>query len=151
MLHACRAACMLAVITLAPGCAPHRPAARGSSEAGTTSPSDILTNQELARLVRQGSLMDALQQLRPFWLGTRGTPPLVSLDGSTPTELSYLRQIPVSTVHEVRLQRASSSVGRAVIRPDGDVAAVDVIVVSTRRGDRGGHDAGRGSRFEARP
>jgi hypothetical protein len=148
MVHVHRAACILALSGLAAGCAPHRPAALGSTEGSTTSPSDIVTSQELARLVRQGSLMDALQQLRPFWLGTRGTPPLVSLDGSTPTELSYLRQIPASTVLDVRLQRASSSVGRAVIRPDGHVAAVDVIVVSTRRG---GDDDGRGTRVETRP
>lgn len=131
---------LLALLSLAAGCAPHRPAARGSSEASGASPGTIVTSQELARLVRQGSLMDALQQLRPFWLVARGTPPLVSVDGSTPTEISYLRQISVSTVYEVRLQRSSTSVGRAAIRPNGDITVADLIVVSTRRGGRGSDD-----------
>jgi hypothetical protein len=150
MLHVHRAACVLALSGLAAGCAPHRPGTRTSSESGAST-NALVTRQELARFVRQGALMDALQQLRPFWLGTRGTPPLVSVDGSTPTEMSYLRQIPVSTVDEVRLQRSSSSVGRAVILPNGDVAVADVIVVLTRRGGRGGAHDGGGSRPESRP
>jgi hypothetical protein len=137
MLLARRVPSLLAIAGLAAGCATHSAETRRPSETASSSASVVVTGQGLARLVRQGSLMDALQQLRPSWLATRGTPPLVSVDGSTPTELSYLRLIPVSTVHEVRLQRASSSVGRSMIMPNGDVIVGDVIVVSTRRGGRG--------------
>jgi hypothetical protein len=77
--------------------------------------------------------MDALQQLRPYWLAARGAPPLVSVDGSAPADLASLRLIPVSTVYEVRLQRASSGVGRSTIMPNGDVIVGDVIVVLTRK------------------
>ena len=137
MLLARRILSLLAIAGLAAGCATHSPATRRPSETASPSASVVVTAQELARLVRQGSLMDALQQLRPSWLATRGTPPLVSVDGSTPTELSYLQLIPVSTVHEVRLQRASSSVGRSMIMPNGDVVVRDLIDVSTRKGGRG--------------
>lgn len=134
MFHARRVTRMLAIASLAVGCATQRPTARISGETGPSSPSTIVTAQQLARLVRQGSLMDAIEQLRPSWLG-RGSPPLVSVDGSTPADLSSLRLIPVSTVQEVRLQRASSSVGRSTITPNGYVRVGDVIVVSTRKGD----------------
>ena len=129
---------ILAVASLAAGCANRAPATRRPGETATSSASVVVTAQELARFVRQGSLMDALEQLRPYWLGARGAQPLVSVDGSAPTDPSSLRLIPVSTVHEVRLQRASSSVGRSAILPNGDVVARDVILVSTRRG--GGAD-----------
>lgn len=134
MLLARRVTSLLALTGLAAGCATQRPATRVPSEPGPSSASVVVTDQELARLLTQGSLMDALQQLRPFWLTSRGTPPLVSVDGSTPSELSLLRLIPVSTVREVRLERSSSSAGRATILPNGDVIVGDVIVVSTRRG-----------------
>ena len=129
-----RATCVLALTSLAAGCATHRPTTRGSNDADGASPSAVLTGEELARFVKRGSLMDALQQRRPFWLATRGSPPLVSVDGSAPSELSTLRLIPVSTVREVRLQRSSSGVGRSTILPNGDVIVGDVIVVLTRRG-----------------
>ena len=69
--------------------------------------SSVVTAQELAGLLRQGSLMEALERLRPFMLVSRGTTPRVSVDGSPPAELSLLRAIPASVVREVRLQRSS--------------------------------------------
>ena len=132
-----RSMSMFAVAALVAGCASHGPATRPPSETGPSAPSAVVSAKELARFVRQGSLMDALEQLRPYWLGARGAPPLVSVDGSAPTDLSSLRLIPVSTVHEVRLQRASSGGGRSAILPNGDVVAGDMIVVSTRRGGGG--------------
>jgi hypothetical protein len=100
------------------------------------SASTVLTSKDLGRLVRQGSVMDALERLRPFWLVSRGTTPLVSIDGSSPADVSLLRTIPVSVVREVRLLRSSSSAVRASIMPNGDVIVGDVIAVSTRQGGR---------------
>ena len=135
MFRAGRVTRMLAFAGLAVGCATQRPAARTPSETGPSAPSTIVTTQELARFVRQGSLMDALEQLRPLWLVARGSLPLVSVDGTAPADITSLRAIPVSTVHEVRLQRASSSVGSSRITPNGDVIVGDLILVSTRKGD----------------
>ena len=134
MLLACRVTFMIAFASLTAGCTTKRPATRVEGETGPLSPSVVVTAQELARFVRQGSLLDALEQIRPSWLAGRGSPPLVSVDGSAPADLSSLRLIPVSTVQEVRLQRASSSVGRSTITPNGNVVVGDVIVVSTRKG-----------------
>jgi len=51
------------------------------------------------------------------------------------TDIACLRMIPVSTVREVRLERATSSVGRAIVAPNGDVlAGGNLIIVTTRRG-----------------
>jgi hypothetical protein len=66
-----------------------------------------------------------------------GTTPRVSVDGSPPADLSLLRTIEASAVREVRLQRASSSVGHAAIAVNGDVIVGDVIVVMTRHGGGG--------------
>lgn len=106
---------------------------RWSSGAGrSVSPSALVTTQEFASIVRQGTLMEALERLRPSMLLTRGgRPPLVSVDGSPPMDLSVLHSISASVVLEVRLLRASSSAGLTRILPNGDVVAGDVIVVKT--------------------
>ena len=96
----------------------------------------MVTGEELARLGEHRTLMDALEQLRPSMLTSSGRPPRVSVDGSPPAELSFLRTISASQVREVRLQRASSSVGHSIIESNGDVVAGDVIVVTTSRGGR---------------
>ena len=120
------------------GCAPATVTNRNSGEVtyGASS-STVVTAQEFAQIVPQGSLMDALERLRPFMLVSRGTTPRVSVDGSPPAELSLLRMIPSSAVREVRLQRSSSSVGHAIVAPNGDVIVGDVIVVATWQGGRG--------------
>jgi len=87
-------------------------------------------------LSNQGSLMDALERLRPYMLSSRGTTPSVSIDGAPAVELSLLRTIPVRVVRQVRLQRAASGTGRARITHNGDTVVGDVIVVTTWEADR---------------
>ena len=136
MFFALRATTAFAVAGLAAGCTGHAGTRRSSEATNNASSSTVVTAQELAGLARQGSLMDALERLRPNMLASRGTPPRVSVDGAPLAELSFLRSIPASTVREVRLQRASSSVGHAFIAPNGDVVLSDVIVVTTWPGGR---------------
>lgn len=127
-----------AVAGLAVGCATHPVRTPRSSEMTSgASASTVVTTQELAGIIRQGSLMEALERLRPFMLVSRGTTPWVSVDGAPPAELSLLRTIPASDVREVRLLRSSSSVGHVITAPNGDVIVADVIVVTTRLGGRG--------------
>jgi hypothetical protein len=105
----------------------------------SVSPSSVVTWQAFGRIVRQGTLLEALERLRPSMLVARGGRlPLVSVDGAPPTDLSLLRTIPASVVSEVRLQRASSSVGHSRILPNGDTIVGDVIVVTTLGGVRRG-------------
>jgi hypothetical protein len=132
-----RWAAALAVASLVSGCA----TGSGRSPHPTqvtegVSSSTVVTAEELARFGRQGSLMDALQRLRPSMLVSRGGTPLVSLDGSPPTAVSILRTIPASTVREVRLHRPSSSLGQSMVLPNGDVVVGDVIAVTTFSGNR---------------
>ena len=107
--------------------------APGSSGAGrSVSPGAVVTTQEFASIVRQGTLMEALERLRPSMLLARGGRlPLVTVDGAPPTDLSVLRTISASHVREVRLRRASSSAGYSRLLPNGDVIVGDVIVVIT--------------------
>src|SRR5688572_17595156 len=101
---------VLAIGVLATGCGTHAgvtPSSRAPTIAAAAS--TVVAGEELARVAPQGSLMDALARARPsFMLRSRGTTPLVSVDGSAPAELSVLRMIEVSAVREVRLQRSSS-------------------------------------------
>jgi hypothetical protein len=138
MLFARCAASVLAIGVLATGCATH--AGTPSSHRSTIGApaSTMVTAEELTRVTPQGSLMDVLARVRPsFTLRSRGTTPLVSVDGSPPTDLSVLQTIDVSVVREVRMQRASAAVGVAAIGPDGHVIVGDVIVVTTWSGPRG--------------
>jgi len=139
MLFARCATSVLAIGVLATGCATHA-GVTPSSRAPTTgaAASTVVAAEELARLAPQGSLMDALARVRPsFMLRSRGTTPLVSVDGSHPAELSLLRTIDVSVVREVRLQRSSSGVVQSAIGPGGQVVVGDVIIVTTWTGVRG--------------
>jgi hypothetical protein len=130
-----RGTCMAAgLVACATGSGP----ARRSGDATDTAASiSVVTRDELVRFGEHRTLMDALERLRPSMLGLSGRPPRVSLDGSPPAELSLLRTISVSQVREVRLQRASSSVGHSAIASNGAVVVGDVIVVTTWRGGRG--------------
>ncbi len=132
-----RATTALAIVGLAAGCATGPARNRSSSEVTDgVSASTVVTAQELGGIIQHGTLMDALQRLRPFMLVSRGTTPWVSVDGSPPAELSLLRSIPASDVREVRLLRSSSSVGHVITAPNGDVIVADLIVVTTRHGGR---------------
>lgn len=132
----------LVVNVLAAGCS-----TRGLTGRSTREPhgaeSTVVTAAELARIGRQGSLMDALQRLRPSMLTSRGGTPLVSIDDSPATDLSSLRMIAASDVCEVRLHRASSSIGRSAVLPNGDVVVGDLIAVTTWRTGKAGQDGVR--------
>ena len=124
---------LLYSVALVGGCAAR--AARGLDATRSASTGTVVTVQELERIVNQGSLMDALQQLRPLWLKSRGGTPAVSVDRGPSTDVSILRMVPASAVGEVRLERSTSSVGRATIAPNGDIhMGGTLIVVTTRRG-----------------
>src|SRR5436305_14323712 len=86
-----------------------------------------LTGQEIAKIARPTSLLDALQRLRPQWLNSHGVAPGVSLDGAPPVDMSLLRDIPAITIQEVRFERAISSVGGSRILPNGDLIVGDMI------------------------
>jgi hypothetical protein len=130
------------VTGLAAGCSTRGLTVRSSTrEPHGASGYTVVTAAELARIGRQGSLMDALERLRPSMLASRGATPLVSVDGSPASDLSSLRMIGASDVREVRLHRASSSVGRSAVLRNGDVVVGDLIVVTTWRG--GGARPGR--------
>lgn len=131
MLFARQATTRLAFAALAAGCA----TGPGTTPRPDNGPSaTVVTSEELARLGQEGTLMDALKRLRPSMLVSRGATPRVSVDGSPPADLSLLRAISASVVREVRLQRASSNVGRAAIGPNGEVIVGDLIVVVTWAG-----------------
>jgi hypothetical protein len=98
--------------------------------------SSVVTGLELARAAQSGNLMAALQQIRPWFLTARGGTLLVSVDGSVFADASVLRDISVTDVCEVRLQRGTSGAGQSVILPNGSVSSGgDLIDVSLR------HDA----------
>ena len=116
----------VAAAVAAAGCATHPVRTPRSSDVTSgASASTVVTAQELAGIAVQGSLMHALERLRPFMLSSRGSTPWVSLDGSPPAELSLLQTIPASAVREVRLLRSSSSVGHVITAPNGDVIVAD--------------------------
>lgn len=128
-----------AIASLAAGCASNTVRAPRTNAAlrDGSSASGVVTEQELSRTGRGGSLMDALARIRPSMLHSRGTGvPSVSVDGGPPGELALLRTISASLVREVRLQRLSSSVGQPVVSPNGDITLGDILVVTTWRGGR---------------
>lgn len=94
--------------------------------------STVVTARELSET--RGSLLEVLERVRPSILMSRGTALLVSIDGSPPGDIALLKTIPAVTVHEVRLRRASSSVGRAAVSASGEVIVGDVLEVVTRAG-----------------
>lgn len=127
-----KAVVALIVTSLPAGCA-----ARTTRDSATTAPPGasvrgIVVASELARVGRGQSMMSALAIARPFFLTGRGTPPMVSIDGSPAVELSVLRAIPVQDVFEVRLLRGAAGMGRSAVLPNGDVVVGDVILVLTR-------------------
>jgi hypothetical protein len=135
MLFARHVTTRLVFAALAAGCATG-PGTTPRTDNGSSA--TVVTSQELTRLGQEGTLIDVLQRLRPSMLRSRGsTAPRVSVDGSPPADLSILEAITASAVREVRLERASSNVGRAAIAPNGHVIVGDLIVVATWMGLRG--------------
>jgi hypothetical protein len=98
------------------------------------SASTVVTAAELSRT--DGSLMDVLRRTRPWMVARPGTLLFVSVDGSPPADVSLLQSIPASSVQEVRLLRASSSVGRVAVTADGRTVLGDIIAVTTRARSR---------------
>jgi hypothetical protein len=135
MQFAYRTTSAVALAAVLGGCATSQLSPRDSNN--RTSPSDLLTENDIARIVVPGSSLKVLQQLRPAWLLPRGaTTPGVSVDGGPNTDLSVLELIQASTVAEVRLERASSHSGGSRVTPNGSVIVGDMIIVTTRRGGR---------------
>jgi hypothetical protein len=135
MLSAHRTMIVLAVAGLVAGCATRPVTSRDAMS--RFSEGTVLTAEELGKIPRQGSLMEAMERLRPQWLTSRGATSWVVIDGAPPAELSVLQIVQASDVREVRLERSSSSVGHAAFAASGAVVVGTTIVVSTRRGGRG--------------
>ena len=78
--------------------------------------------------------MDALRRIRPAMLDGRGSKLMVVIDATPAMELSVLETLPVSAVAEVKLLRASSSVGRSALSSNGRVTVGDLLLVRTQPG-----------------
>jgi hypothetical protein len=122
----------LAVVSIVAGCATGAMSARGATERQWAN--TVITTQELDGIPQRGSLMEALKRLRPEWLASRGGTPYVTVDGAPPTDLSFLDTILASTIREVHIERASSSVGHSAVGPNGKLVVGDIIVVTSRHG-----------------
>lgn len=123
---------VLGALVLAIGCVV-RPNPARHKAAASVSGNSLVTAAEFSRYAPETSLLDALQRLRPTFLYPRGTSALVSVDGTAPTDQGVLSSIPVSMVVEVRLLRATNSVGKPTVLRNGDVAVGDVLLVVTRK------------------
>jgi hypothetical protein len=118
----------IVLITSTLACAANQQAAPGRHATGSSN--TTISRRELAD--QNGSLFEAITQLRPWITASRGAPIFVSMDDSPPMDLTVLKTIQASAVHEVRLVRGSSSVGRMAVGRDGSLATGDIIMVTTR-------------------
>jgi hypothetical protein len=114
------------------GCTTGVNEARPSGE--SRSSSTVVIAADLSREPPTENLMDALRRIRPALLDGRGSKLMVVIDASPPMELSVLEMLRVSAVAEVRLLRASSSVGRSALSSDGRVTVGDLLLVRTQSG-----------------
>ena len=121
---------VLLIVALSTSCASNSGRHSSASETSGAAPSAVITMAEMIRVASGQSVWTAVERARPWFLQGRGSVPRVSIDGSVPMELTVLRSIPVSEVHEVRLLRGGS--GNSAILPNGDVVVGDVILVLTR-------------------
>jgi hypothetical protein len=131
MSFAARWCSLLGIFAFALGCVA-RPSTGRSPAATSVSGNSLVTAAELSRYAAGTNLLDALRRLRPNLLRSRGTSALVSIDGTAPTDQGVLSFIPVSTVAEVRLLRATNSVGKPAI-VGGKVVLGDVLLVVTHK------------------
>ena len=103
---------------------------------------NLVTASELASGGEGRTVLAALQQVRPSFLGRPGRLPAVSLDETLVTDVSILSMLTVSAICEIRLQRGTSGAGHPLILSDGAVSSGgDVVRVRPRR--RGMTDCGR--------
>ena len=125
-------AVLMAAVTTS--CATAALRAAPDADHAESSSSDVITTADLKRLDRGQSVMDAVEHGWPWFLHSRGSVSMVSIDNSPPAEASVLRTITVDQVREIRLLRASGRSGLAGIRADGSVVVGDVVLVVTARG-----------------
>lgn len=126
-------ALVIVIATLSMSCASN-PARASRAPQNSGAANNVLTAAEMIRVAPDQSLWTAIERARPVWLlPGRGSVATASVDGSPLMELSMLRTIPVSHVHEVRLQRGIDNGGRPAVLRNGEVVVGDVIIVLTRR------------------
>jgi hypothetical protein len=68
----------------------------------------MATAADISEVGRDDTLLQALQRHRPLFLKSRGSAPMVSIDGAPVLDLSHLETLRVSAIKEVRLLRAPS-------------------------------------------
>ena len=124
--------CGLMMAACCGGCTLPRSHVREPQPVRTASSLMSLTSDELMQLEPQRSLMSALQRSRPWFLRSRGSTPLVIVDGSPVTGSSILEALMVRDILDVRLVRASSGVSLSVIGSEGRVIVGDILFVRTR-------------------
>ena len=122
------------LLFLLPGaCVNRSTISQGEQRAVPDDRSTRVTAAELSRYAGGQSLLEALRRLRPTFLDSRGSHPMVTVDGSAAGDQSILSTIPVSHVFEVRLVKAGSPGSMPIVRPNGDVVVGDLILVLTRK------------------
>ena len=84
------------------------PVSTGRGGHATPSRGSVVTGAELMRERSDETLLDALRHFRPFFLKTRGSTPLVMIDGATPQALGMLETVHTSAVSDVTLIRPPS-------------------------------------------
>lgn len=124
----------LAVLLVSVACAAGSPPGLRRVADRDPSAAAVVSGQELASAT--GSLFEALERLRPWYVAPRLASIFVTIDDSPPTDLSILKTIPAATVYEVQLLRSSSAVGRVAISETGAVILGDIIAVVTRQATR---------------
>jgi len=133
-----------AIIGFLIGCA-HLSSATPKPEprASALSEPNTLSGWELAGAIQSESLMTMLMKLRPSFLTSRGTTPLVSVDGLVSADVSILRGILAGDVCEVRLERGTSGAGHTAVLPNGRVISGGDLIAVTLRQDIGSRCARR--------
>ena len=134
--------CVVATIGLCSACAQQAGRVYGvTAVRDGASGANVVTASDLASGGEGRTVLAALQQVRPSFLGRSGRLPAVSLDETPVTDVSILSLLTVSAICEVRLQRGTSGAGHALILSNGAVSGGgDVLRVRTRL--RGTTDCG---------
>ena len=101
---------------------------------------NVVSGSDLASGGEGRTVLAALQQVRPWFLGRPGRLPAILLDETLVTDVSILSMLTVSVICEIRLQRGTSGAGHALILSNGAVSSGDVLRVRTRL--RGTTDCG---------
>lgn len=126
-----RRTALAALLLLASACAP--PATAGNPADAPRTRRDLITHPQIAA-TEQNNLYDAIQRLQPRWLvpqGTLNTVIGVFVNGAPVGGVEFLRQIPASSVEEVRfLDNRAINAELTTRQADGLGSA---IMVATRR------------------